>query len=111
MVKCNIAIMNQTINNIPLTIAILYLGKADNLIKAINEIAVVSDIEPTTIGKLSTWKKTKVPLEYCLIIQAITEDKVKAHELRPDFFNVDGTVKKPNLTGNKLEKIPKSTTA
>ena len=61
----------------------LWLTEALKIFKTQAAFAQALGVEP---GAVTNWKRRGVPVEQCPAIARVTNNRVPAHKVRPDFF-------------------------
>ena len=84
-----------------------YFKKRGDLFNAINAYEMPTGISEFRLINLNKIATGQINVAYCYPIELVTQGEVTRHMLRPDFFEEDGSVKKPNLKQDVEPKIPK----
>ena len=88
-----------------------YFKKRSELFRAINEYVMPDDVGKFDTYSLDRVAEGKINVGFCHPIELVTKGEITRHMLRPDWFEKDGTVKKPNLKQYIEPQIPKTAEA
>lgn len=88
-----------------------YYKNRGDLFKAVNEFDLPDDVSKFDYFNLSKISSGSIRIEYCYPIEVLTKGEITRHQLRPDWFEEDGSVKKPNLKQDIEPEIPKAEVA
>lgn len=88
-----------------------YFKIKGDLFKAINAFDLPDDVGKFDHFSLNKISQGRLKIGFCYPIELVTKGEITRYMLRPDWFEQDGTVRKPNLLQNVEPEIPKKEVA